>query len=144
MKKPIDNYKGRFINILKTKSGLKQSRKVDQLPVNADFKSANGFFKSDISLLIDASDKNNKIQFDALASRLTEYKSDSQYSGKSIQELFDMWMPRYIQTPSELQAWPKYLMDNHPELYKRLYPDDVNTTATSEYVDVVENTDDNG
>lgn len=141
MKKPVDMYVGRFINLPVTKSGAIAERIVDQLPIKAEFKSANGFYRSDISLLLDLSEKNNKVQFDALASRLQE-QPVGENAGKSVVELFDLWKPQYIQTASELQEWPRYLQQTNPELYARLYPDGVDNTSTSEYREIVENDED--
>lgn len=103
------NEKGRVISL-----------PVDQTPVLGQKRSVHGFYKSDIALLLDASSKGDKAMFEKLANRL-EMVSPEPENNKTIEQLFDEWKPAYLQTMSELQAWPAYLKSTHPDVYERLY-----------------------
>lgn len=114
------NFTLRFGVVPVTKAGKVIARPVDQTPVGKTFRNKFGWFDSDITMLMKASESNNKSAFEALASRLQQYEQEPD-NKKSIAQLFDEWKPAYIQTPSELQAWPAYLKDFQPDLYERLY-----------------------
>lgn len=137
------NLKLRFGFKPKTKSGRVILRPVDQTPVGVSFKNEFGWFDNDVTMLMKASDGNNRSAFEALANRLAMFDAEGD-SGKSVQQLFDEWRPVYIQTASELQAWPAYLKSFDPDVYDRLYGDEdrrlesqFNNTTTSEFADAV-------
>lgn len=94
-------------------------RAVDQTPTTSAFKNQFGLYDNDVTMLQRASDGGDKSLFDALASRLAMI--DPERNDKTIQQLFDEWKPAYIQTASELQAWPAYLKQVQPDVYERLY-----------------------
>lgn len=124
MKRPVINRKEHFVSFAYTDSGALKELPIDQTPIAADYKSVNGFYRTDIALLLDASDKGDVTRFNQLLSRLQEF-SGNDNKDKSLSRLFDEWRPLYLQTPAELAAWPKYLADNAPDIYHSLYPSDM-------------------
>lgn len=117
MKKNFE-VRSRFLITDKTHKPL--LRAVDQSPVSKQYRSANGYFHTDLHMLRLASDKGDKSLFEALASRLQGITPEPE-NGKTISQLFDEWKPLYIQTPVEESAWLQYVHDCEPELYDRLY-----------------------
>lgn len=113
------NFKLRFGRQPMSANGRVIRRAVDQTPTSKGFKNKFGFYDNDVTMLMKASENGDKSMFDALANRLAMIKPEQ--SDKSIKQLFDEWKPLYIQTPSELQAWPSYLKDADPDTYDRLY-----------------------
>lgn len=117
------NMAPRIVSLPVNAAGRVVCRRCDQTPTTKQFLNEFGLYDSDITMLMKASDSGDKSLFDALASRLSMVVAEPD-NGKTIQQLFDEWKPAYIQTASELQAWPAYLKDVQPEVYERLYGDD--------------------
>lgn len=111
----------RYGNYEANKNGTRVRRAVDQVPASKMYLNKNtGFFHTDRFMLEAASASGDKSLFDALAQRLSLEVGNTN-NGKTIQQLFDEWKPLYIQTASELEAWPAYLKMSSPDVYERLY-----------------------
>lgn len=113
----------RFLSLAKNEHGRVIRLAVDQTPAIAQLKAPNGFFKSDITILSEASENGDKAMFEKFANRL-ERATDEPDNKKSIAQLFAEWKPAYLQTMSEVQAWPVYLKSTHPDIYDTLYGED--------------------
>lgn len=113
------NKKLRFGHLPMSDRGRVIQLPIDQTPVVGQKKNLCGFFKSDVRLLMEASENGDKAEFEKLANRL-EMVSEPD-NKKSVKQLFDEWKPNYLQTMSELQSWPVYLKNTHPDVYDRLY-----------------------
>lgn len=90
---------------------VKQRLVIDGIADQSFAKNSHGWIESDLALLAKA---NTQQELDYALSKLREVGIvSSSNDGKSIREVLDSVMPRYVQTPGELSAYAEYYSSLH-------------------------------
>lgn len=95
--------------------GTLQCLPVDQFPCHRSNFNAYGFPNNDIQLLKELSAKGgiNNDRFAAAAARLNVIRSVDN-SKKTIDDLWKDWRPSWYQSPTELQAFESWYLEQYP------------------------------